>query len=172
MDRLGPAQHAGCRWPAAGRGPRLRTLAPTDPRGPKLLAEIDRRRKQAAERGGLVLPPWATRPTQTPLGLPVEWLSGFQRTRRAKILIRPSWRRIPAALPSLADWPCKGWDRARCRSIFARRAGKRHWPRGPTLPPPLCGGLGPGHRLDQRKGGQVDVEQESSTRPKLKQPPC
>ena len=58
---------------------RMRTLAPTDPRGAKLVAEIERRRKQATDRGGLVLPPWASRPTQTPLGLPIEWLNGFQR---------------------------------------------------------------------------------------------
>jgi Tfp pilus assembly PilM family ATPase len=66
---------------------RLRRLAPRDERAGKLCAELQRRARLTASQGTPL--PWARPPRQTPLGVPVEWLTGFRRIRRAESLEQP-----------------------------------------------------------------------------------
>ncbi len=68
---------------------RLRRLAPRDARAGKLCAELQRRSRLAASQGGGAALPWARPPQQTALGVPVEWLAGFRRIRRAETLQQP-----------------------------------------------------------------------------------
>ncbi len=58
---------------------RMRKLAPGDPRGAKLSAEMRRRCEQAEKEGRLAPPPWAPPPADTPLGFPIDWLNGLGR---------------------------------------------------------------------------------------------
>ena len=82
---------------------RLRRLAPRDERAGKLCAELQRRARLTASQGTPL--PWARPPRQTPLGVPVEWLTGFRRIRRAESLEQPELvRNRRAALPSPAAW--------------------------------------------------------------------
>jgi Tfp pilus assembly PilM family ATPase len=74
---------------------RLRRLAPRDGRAARLCAELQRRSRLAAGQGAGAPMPWARPPRQTPLGVPVEWLAGFRRLRRAEGLQQPEFLRQP-----------------------------------------------------------------------------
>ena len=66
---------------------RLRRLAPDDAGAAKLSDEIERRVKHAAKTPQKPLQ-WVRPPEQTPLGIPVEWLTGFRRIEYAEAFDR------------------------------------------------------------------------------------
>jgi type IV pilus assembly protein PilM len=68
---------------------RLRHLAPHDMRAAKLRAELQRRSRLAESQGRGAPLLWARSPQQTALGVPVDWLTGFRRIRRAEALQQP-----------------------------------------------------------------------------------
>jgi len=58
---------------------RLRKLAPDDPRPGKVLAELERRVQIVTSDVRRTALPWAARPEKPRVGLPVDWLTGFER---------------------------------------------------------------------------------------------
>ena len=74
---------------------RLRRLAPDDARHMRLCDELQRRIRVAEIKPRQEPLPWARPPEQTPLGVPVEWLTGFRRVTcaeamdRSELLLRP-----------------------------------------------------------------------------------
>jgi type IV pilus assembly protein PilM len=74
---------------------RLRRLVPGEKRTIGLCDELQRR-VRAAEQNNRPLPlPWANPPDKTPLGVPVEWLSGFNRFICAEGAESEAFRRQP-----------------------------------------------------------------------------
>jgi len=74
---------------------RLHKLAPDDPRPGKVLAELERRVQIVRTEVRRTALPWAAAPEETHLGLPVDWLTGFQRvvlaegTDRSRLIEMP-----------------------------------------------------------------------------------
>ena len=62
---------------AAGR--RAAELMPGDPGIVKLTAELQRRVTRSTKDDGIAPRPWAAPPARPPLGLPLEWNTGFRR---------------------------------------------------------------------------------------------
>ena len=58
---------------------RLRKLAPDDPRPGKVLAELERRVQIVTSKVRRTALPWAAPPEKPHVGLPVDWLTGFER---------------------------------------------------------------------------------------------
>lgn len=74
---------------------RLRRLAPDDTRAVRLCDELQRRTRLAKGGQRQEPLPWARPPEQTPLGVPIEWLTGFRRVTCAEALDRSDLLRHP-----------------------------------------------------------------------------
>ena len=128
---------------------RLRRFGARDGRAAKLCAELQRRSRLVEGQGRGAPLPSARPPRQTPLGAPVEWLTGFRRIRRAEALEQPDLVQQAgrfavacglatdgAQTGSTADQPCIGRATRRPEpgypiGALAERAaglGDRSWP--------------------------------------------
>jgi type IV pilus assembly protein PilM len=74
---------------------RLRRMAPGNARAVRLHGELQRRIQSAGAQQGLEPLPWAPPPKQTPLGVPVEWLTDFQRVAISEAMDRSELSRNP-----------------------------------------------------------------------------
>ncbi len=74
---------------------RLRRLAPDDARAVRLCDELQRRARLAKGGQRQEPLPWARPPEQTPLGVPVQWLTGFRRVTCAEALDQSDLLRYP-----------------------------------------------------------------------------
>jgi type IV pilus assembly protein PilM len=74
---------------------RLRRMAPGNARAVRLHGELQRRIQAAGTKRGLEPLAWARPPEQTALGVPVEWLTGFQRVAIAEAMDRAELSRHP-----------------------------------------------------------------------------
>ena len=74
---------------------RLRRLASDDARAVRLCDELHRRIQRAGASQRQEPLPWVRPPEQTPLGVPVEWLTGFRRVTCAEALDRSDLLRHP-----------------------------------------------------------------------------
>jgi type IV pilus assembly protein PilM len=104
---------------------RLRRLAPDDARNIRLCDELQRRTRLA--KGGQYQQPlqWASPPEQTPLGVPVEWLTGFRRVTCAETLDRSELLRHPGRFAMACGLALAGIRQAalRINLLSARHQG-------------------------------------------------
>jgi len=91
---------------------RLRALAPDDPRGPKLLEEMQRRAKRAAKSGVIVPPPWASQSAPTPAGFPIDFLDSFRRLKLGESLDRAALSAHPGAFAVACGLALQGLGQA------------------------------------------------------------
>lgn len=104
---------------------RLRRLVPDDAQNIRLCDELHHRIR-LAEAGHQQEPlPWARPPEQTPLGVPVEWLTGFRRVTCAESLDRSDLLRHPGRFAIACGLALAGIKQAalRINLLSARQQG-------------------------------------------------
>jgi type IV pilus assembly protein PilM len=104
---------------------RLRRLAPDDTRSVRLCDELNRRTRLVnAEQRQKPLQ-WARPPEQTPLGIPVEWLTGFRRLSCGETLDRSELLRHPGRFAIACGLALAGIKQAalRINLLSARQQG-------------------------------------------------
>ncbi len=91
---------------------RLRRLAPGDSRTVKLCTELQRRAQRAESQGRCEPLPWARSPRQSPLGVSIAWLTGFERVGCAEALAQPDLLRYPGRFAVACGLALTGIKRA------------------------------------------------------------
>ena len=115
--------------PLLSMASRLRKLAPGDPRGEKLAAEMRRRCGRRRKTAGWPRPRGPRGPRIRPWDSPSTGSTAWDALPPARRWIDRSSPPIPAASPSPADWRSRGWGSRRCGSISTSVRGKAPWAR-------------------------------------------
>jgi type IV pilus assembly protein PilM len=107
---------------------RLRRLSPDDGRAAKLCDELQRRTRLAKGGQDQQPLPWVRPPKKTPLGVPVEWLTGFRRITCADALDRSDLLRHPGRFAIACGLALTGIKQAELRInlLSAQQQGVLH----------------------------------------------
>lgn len=89
--RLAPAVDQ----PLVAIADRFKALVPKDARAAKLAEEVRRRAGLIAKSTRTVVPPWSKRPDTSPLGPPVDWMTGFRHIDIQAVREQPSFLEQP-----------------------------------------------------------------------------
>ncbi len=107
---------------------RLCRLVPNDAHAARLRNELHRRIRLAKDKRHERPLAWRNPPKQTPLGVPVEWLTGFQRVACAETLDRSDLSRHPGRFAVACGLALAGVKRAslRINLLSGQRQGVLH----------------------------------------------
>jgi len=122
---------------------RFARLAPGDPHAPPLVEEIRRRLQFSGKSSKALVPPWSRKPDRSALGVPLDWMTGFQHLDLAAVRESPALLQQPGRFYVACGLALQGLGHAqlqtnllptdessvigRIAKIMPRRAARTAW---------------------------------------------